>query len=159
MRGWRKGVGGIAGPPDGNHEARQIISRTAYMLEAPWRLRNHARQSALTGELNGVAPLATQSRLTEVRRIGSGYFEKFLVNGRHRGRSLTRRSALLASLLEAAALQSSPGLDEGDNAVQPLACLHVGQNERSLAAHPASIELHLFQGRADMGREVNLVDD
>src|SRR3954464_5189070 len=54
--------------------------------------------------------------------------------------------------------QAAFGLDEADDAVQPLALLQVGHDERSLAAHAPGVRLHLFQGGADIGRQVDLVD-
>src|SRR3954453_4695338 len=55
--------------------------------------------------------------------------------------------------------QAAFGLDEADDAVEPLALLEVGHDERPLAAHAPGVRLHLFQGCADMGRQVDLVDD
>src|ERR1700749_3489029 len=55
--------------------------------------------------------------------------------------------------------QTALGFDESDNAVEAVALLQIGHDERTLAAHPPGVGIHLLQGGADMGREVDLVDD
>src|SRR5439155_13919578 len=55
--------------------------------------------------------------------------------------------------------QSAFGLDEADDTVEPLALLEVGHDKGTLAAHALGVRLHLFQGGADMGRKIDLVDD
>src|SRR6476619_4836507 len=53
--------------------------------------------------------------------------------------------------------QAALGLDEADDAIEPLALFQVGHHERPLAAHPFRIGLHLLQRRTDMRREIDLV--
>ena len=55
--------------------------------------------------------------------------------------------------------QAAFGLDEADDAVEPLALLQVGHDKGARAAHPLGIRLHLLQGGADMGCKIDLVDD
>src|SRR5258708_37775339 len=55
-------------------------------------------------------------------------------------------------------LETALGLDEADDALEPLALLQVGHDERPLAAHPFRVGVHLLQGSADMRGEVDLVD-
>src|SRR5260370_27506698 len=50
-------------------------------------------------------------------------------------------------------------LDEADKAVETFALPQIGHDEGPFAAHPSRIGSHLFQRRADMRREVDLVDD
>src|SRR5437868_11142642 len=54
--------------------------------------------------------------------------------------------------------QAALGLDEADDAIEPLALLQIGHHERPLAPHPLRVGLHLLQRRTDMRREVDLVD-
>src|SRR5438046_10745086 len=50
--------------------------------------------------------------------------------------------------------QAALGLDEADDAIEPLALLQVGHHERPLAPHPFRIKLHLLQRRPDRRPEV-----
>src|SRR4051794_36126590 len=55
--------------------------------------------------------------------------------------------------------ESALGLDERDDAVEPLALLEIGHHERPRAPHASRISIHFFQGGPDVGRKVDLVDD
>ena len=55
--------------------------------------------------------------------------------------------------------QAALGFDEADDAIEPVALFQIGHHERPLAAHPFRVGVHLLQRRADIGREVDLVDD
>src|SRR4051812_15895501 len=55
--------------------------------------------------------------------------------------------------------ESTFSLDEADDAVEAFAVLEIGHDKGPFAAHPSRVGIHLFQRRADMRREVDLVDD
>jgi hypothetical protein len=56
-------------------------------------------------------------------------------------------------------LEAAFGLDKGDDEVQAFAFFEIGHDERPCAAHPACVGVHFFQRSADMGRQIDLVDD
>ena len=51
------------------------------------------------------------------------------------------------------------GLDEARNLVDAIADAQIGEHERALAAHASGVAVHHLERRADMRREVDLVDD
>src|SRR5260370_25082464 len=55
--------------------------------------------------------------------------------------------------------ETSLGLDKADDAVEPLALPEIGHGKRPFPAHAPGVGVHFFQRCADMGRNVDLVDD
>src|SRR3954447_8223127 len=57
-------------------------------------------------------------------------------------------------LISARGTQASLGLDKADDAVEPLAFLKVGHDERTLAPHAPGPGIHFRQRRPDIRREI-----
>ena len=55
--------------------------------------------------------------------------------------------------------EPASGDDEVDDALDPLPCFKVGEDEGALAAHPLGVAVHDFEAGADQRREIDLVDD
>src|SRR5882757_176931 len=51
------------------------------------------------------------------------------------------------------------GFDKADNTLQAFAFPQIGHDKGPFAAHPPGVDIHFLQGRADMRREIDLVDD
>ena len=48
--------------------------------------------------------------------------------------------------------------NEGDHRIDPLAGLHIGEDERSLFAHQLGVARHHIERSANVGRKIDLVD-
>src|SRR5262249_21696156 len=97
-----------------------------------------------TAQLSSRASLSTNSLLIPPSLFGTGA-----------PWSGKRASASCGSCGAEAALR----LDETGDAVESFAGAQVAEDERALAAHPPRVLVHFLERGADMGRQVDLVDD
>ena len=80
-----------------------------------------------------------------------------------RGCAIRDRGKVLARLIRKtlswrARSETTFGLDKTDNPIKTFALFQVGHDERPFAPHPLRVDVHLIQRRADMRREIDLVD-
>ena len=126
-------------------------------MEEEASVRNLGRLESLIRSADGPAgmdlPRAPEVVNRRVRNLFRRSSPAPSVNG-DKAPALSRRVRRLTR-----PFQPAFGLDEANDAIQPLALLQVGHDEGPLAAHALGIRLHLFQGSADMGGQVDLVDD
>jgi len=118
-------------------------------------VRNFGCLKSLIRPADGPAMTALL-RATEVvnRRVRNLFRKCGLPPGVGSGKRLRHVVAPSAS-----PFQATFRLDETDDFVEPLALLQVGHDKGARPAHPSGVRVHLLQGGADMGREVDLVDD
>src|SRR5689334_13397526 len=117
----------------------KVVSRTADLLTLPVSNRTQpGPKQPLRPQV--VPPRAAFLRLLQRRKRST------TISGRRRINGSGRR------------FQTALGLDEPDDAIEPLALLQICHDEGACTAHALGISLHLFQRGADVRREVDLVD-